>query len=107
MDPRDLFRPIHEATIQGAITARHAEKLSIEAAIARYCPDGVEASEMLSAFAPCLEKHYGADRCTEVLLYLSMAKNALERLDNGYQVDAREALEALEAQAAANAKRMP
>ena len=88
-------------------TQREIELLQLQSRIDVFRPDGVEAGELIDAFAPSLRAHYGSDNCTEALLYLSLAKNALNRLDQGYQVDARDELEALEAQRRKNDRRMP
>ncbi len=78
---------------------------SITIATQAFCNDGGEAAEIVAAIATGLKHRY--DDCTEALLYLSMAKFALERLDVGYQVEAKEELEALLSLSAKAARRVP
>lgn len=96
MDIRKLLEPILLGTISGFILARNQRKLDIESILAEFTPNAGEASDLLDALVCGLKKRYEQDDCTEALLHLSMAKNALERLDIGFQVDAKEELEAIE-----------
>lgn len=107
MDIKRLLEPINRATISGFISARHQRKLEIEAVLVEFTPNAGEASDLLDALGAGLKKRYDQDDCTEALLHLSMARNALERLDIGYQVEAREELEALQEQRRKMERRSP
>lgn len=102
MSARDIFGKLFDR-----FTPREQQKLELEQDIVEFCADGIEAGELIEAFGNGLKRHYGQDNCTEALLYLSLAKNAMERLDNGFQVDASEELENIEAMRRRNDRRMP
>lgn len=87
-------------------TPQRSQRLNgIISAISAFHNDGGEASEIISAVAEGLKHRY--ENPTEALLSLTLAKLALERLDVGYQVDAKEELEALEAQIHRSERRLP
>lgn len=110
MDLKEQFRRISERVRKGWDAAnddpmhavmvrapRFASQLDLEERIVTFNPDANEAAELICALAASLKTRY--DNPTEVLLHLTLAKNALARLDNGLEIDAREELEALEEQA--------
>ena len=53
----------------------------IETALHEFCPDAVEASELLDALQAGLKERYGDDRITDVLHVLRAAHYALKDLD--------------------------
>lgn len=93
-DVKRIFQPIQDATL-AAISPRHSQMLKIEQAIVAFQPDALEIHDMLAAFTPGLNKKY--EDATEVLLYMSLLRLALERLDEGWQVDAADSLKAFDA----------
>jgi hypothetical protein len=107
MDVKKLLEPILRGTISGFIQGRNQRKLDLEQVLTEFTPNAGEASDLLDAIAAGLKKRYEQDDCTEALLHLSMARNALDRLDIGYQVDAREELEALESMRRRMEKKSP
>jgi hypothetical protein len=53
----------------------------IETALAEFCPDGVEASELLDALQAGLKERYGDDRISDVLHVMRTLHWALKELD--------------------------
>ena len=53
----------------------------IETAIAEFCPDAVEASELLDALTSGLKERYGDDRASDVLTIMRAVHYALRDLD--------------------------
>lgn len=88
-----------------SIGDRHRKIVEIETRITALRPDALEFADLLDCLAGSLKLRY--DDCTEALLYATLFKLALERLDNGYQTEGREALEALEAQVHRSERLMP
>lgn len=88
-----------------SIGDRHRSLVEIETRIAALRPDAQESADIIVALAQSLKLRY--DDCTEVCLYSTLLKLALERLDTGYQTEAREELAVLEAQVNRSERKMP
>jgi hypothetical protein len=66
-------------------------------------PDALEAHDLIGSLAGVLARRY--ENPSEALLSLSLAQKALERLDMGQEIDARDELDALDAYRLRRARR--
>jgi hypothetical protein len=66
-------------------------------------PDALEAHDLLGSLAGVLARRY--ENPSESLLSLSLAQKALERLDMGQEIDARDELDAIDAYKLRRARR--
>lgn len=92
MDPKDAFRWINEAT--KAAYSRPSRFKALTEAVSDLRPDALEALDLVDAIAAGLKLRY--ENPTEVLLLMSLLKEALDRLDVNCQVDADDILNAYE-----------
>jgi hypothetical protein len=83
--------------------ARDVRLKMIHTLIGDLQPDALECFDLLGSLAGVLARRY--ENPSESLLSLSLAQKALERLDMGQEIDARDELDALDAYRLRRARR--